>query len=116
MYGKTLKVYDEDLYNAGESGVVNVSGTMGALVVRLVAIEDAETFKATTVTVKQGESASEVATACGEFTSVQATDVKAGDCVAEMTLPWDVARYVTAELGDEGETTNARVTLGYLPR
>lgn len=111
-----LKVWGEDLNLANEPKVVKAQGNMGGLVVRLVAIADAELFKATTVTVKQGESSSEVATACGEFTSVQATDVKAGDCVAEMILPWDVARYVTAELGDEGETTNARVTLGYLPR
>lgn len=111
-----LKVWGEDLNLANTPKIVKAQGNMGGLVVRLVAIADAETFKATTVTVKQGESASDVTTACGEFTSTQATGVKAGDCVAEMILPWDVARYVTAELDGAGETANARVTLGYLPR
>lgn len=116
MIGHCLKVWGENLNLANTPKVVKAQGNMGGLVVRLVAIEDAESFNATTVTVKQGEDATAVETACGEFTSVQKADVKAGECVAEMILPWDVARYVTAELDGEGETTNARVTLGYLPR
>lgn len=114
MYGKTLKVYDEDLYNAGESGVVNAGGTMGALVVNLVAIEDADSFVATTVTVTQGTEVDNVNKACGSFTSVQKANVKAGDVIATYSPAFDIETFLSATV--EGETTNARVTLGYLPR
>lgn len=116
MYGNCLKVWGEDLNLANVAKIIKAQGNMGGLVVRLVAIADANTFKATTVTVTQGEEATAVTTACGSFTSVEKTGVVAGECVAEMILPWDVARYVTATLDGAGETTNARVTLGYLPR
>lgn len=114
MYGHSLKVYGEDLYNAGKSGVVNAGGTMGALVVNLVAIADASTFSATTVTVTQGVDSKNVTTACGSFTSEAKTNVKAGEVIATWTPAFDVDKYLTATV--EGETTNARVTLGYLPR
>lgn len=114
MYKNSLKVYGEDLYNAGESGVVNVGGTMGALAINLVAIEDDATFAATTVTVKQGDDEEAVTEACGEFSSVEKANVKAGEVIATYTLPADVKTFVTATV--EGETTNARVTPAYLPR
>lgn len=114
MYKHSLKVYDEDLYNAGESGVVNVGGTMGALAINLVAIADAAAFVATTVTVKQGDVETAVTEACGVFTSVEKANVKAGEVIATYTLPADVKTFVTATV--EGETTNARVTPAYLPR
>lgn len=114
MYGHSLKVYGEDLYKAGTSGVVNGGGTMGSLVVNLVAINDASSFGETTVTVKQGASADNVTSACGSFTSEDKTNVKAGDVIATWTPAFDVETFLTATV--EGETTNARVTLGYLPR
>lgn len=114
MYGKTLKVYDEDLYKAGKSGVVNAGGTMGSLVVNLVAIADASSFAATTVTVKQGTEVDNVTKACGSFTSVQKENVKAGDVIATYSPAFDIETFLSATV--EGETTNARVTLGYLPR
>lgn len=114
MYKNSLKVYGEDLYNAGESGVVNVGGTMGALAINLVAIEDADSFTATTVTVKQGDDEEAVTEACGTFTSETKSNVKAGEVIATFTPPFDVKTFVTATV--EGETTNARVTPAYLPR
>lgn len=111
-----IKVYGEDLYNGGTSGVVKAQGNMGGLVVRLFAINDATTFKATTVTVKQGDDANSVTDDCVSFTTETASNVKAGQLIGEVMLSWDVARYVTASLDDAGESTNARVTLGYLPR
>lgn len=116
MYGEVLKVYGEDLNLANEAKVVKAQGNMGGLVVRLVPIADASTFKATTVTVKAGDDASSLSE-IGEFScELISSEVKAGQVIAEFMLPWDVARYVSAELDGSGETTNARVTLGYLPR
>lgn len=114
MFGHSLKVYGENLYKAGTSGVVNAGGTMGALVVNLVAIADASTFNATTVTVKQGVDAENVTKACGSFTSEAKSNVKAGEVIASWSPSYDVETFLTASV--EGETTNARVTLGYLPR
>lgn len=114
MYKQTLKVFGEDLYNAGTAGVVNVGGSMGALAINLVAIADDASFAATTVTVKQGDEASSVTEACGEFASVEKANVKAGEVIATYTLPADVKTFVTASVS--GETTNARVTVAYLPR
>ena len=81
MYKKTLKVYDEDLNYANTPGVVNVGGTMGALAIDLVAIADAETFKATTVQVLQGDAPDNVTEECVTFVSKAASNVKAGDVV-----------------------------------
>ena len=114
MYKKTLKVFGEDLYNAGTAGVVNVGGSMGALAINLVAIADASSFAATTVVVKQGDDASDVDEVCCSFSSVEKTNVKAGEVIATCTLPADVKTFVTAT--SSGETTNARVTVAYLPR
>lgn len=114
MFGHSLKVYGEDLYKAGTSGVVNGGGTMGGLVVNLVAIADAESFGETTVTVKQGVDAENVTKACGSFTSETKSNVKAGEVIATWTPPYDVETFLTASVS--GETSNARVTLGYLPR
>lgn len=117
-----IQVYGEDLYNAGNSGVVKAQGNMGGLVVRLFAINDATSFKATTVTVKQGDDSSSVTSDCVSFTTQAVSNVKAGQLIGEVMLPWDVSRYVTAtvsgtgEGGAGGETANACVTLGYLPR
>lgn len=123
MYKKTLKVYGEDLNYANTPGVVNVGGTMGALAIDLVAIADAETFKATTVQVLQGDDPDDVTEECVAFVSKAASNVKAGDVVASFSLPKDVKTFVTAKLlgtGESnetpGETTNARVTPEYLPR
>lgn len=114
MFGHSLKVYGEDLYKAGKSGVVNAGGTMGALVVNLVAIADATSFQETTVTVKQGVDAENVTKACGSFTSEVKQNVKAGEVIATWTPASDIETFLSATV--EGETTNARVTLGYLPR
>lgn len=115
MYGEVLKVYGEDLNLANTPKTVKAQGNMGGLVVRLVPIADAASFNATTVTVKAGDDATSLEE-IGTFSSTVASDVKAGQVIAEFMLPWDVARYVSAELDGSGETTNARVTLGYLPR
>ena len=115
-----IKVYGEDLYNAGTAGVIKAQGNMGGLVVRVFAIKDAASFAKTVVTVKQGDDAESVTNDCVSFTTDAATNVKAGQLIGEVILPWNVERYVTASLagtdGKSGETTNARVTLGYLPR
>lgn len=116
MYKKTLKVYGEDLNYANKPGVVNVGGTMGALAIDLVAIADAETFKETKVQVLQGDDPDAVTEECVTFVSKAASNVKAGDVVASFTLPKDVKTFVTANLLETGETTNARVTPEYLPR
>lgn len=114
MYKKSLAVYGEDLYNAGTSGVVNVGGTMGAIAINLVAVADDASFAATTVVVKQGDDASDVDEVCCSFSSVEKTNVKAGEVIATCTLPADVKTFVTATVS--GETANARVTAAYLPR
>lgn len=116
MYGEVLTVYGEDLNYANEPKVVKAQGNMGGLVVRLLPVADATSFKATTVTVKAGDDATDLEE-IGAFSCEQvSTEVKANQVIAELTLPWDVAKYVSAELDGSGETTNAYVTLGYLPR
>ena len=60
---------------------------MGALAIDLVAIADAETFKATTVQVLQGDDPDDVTEECVTFVSKAASNVKAGDVVASFTLP-----------------------------
>lgn len=114
MYEHVLKVYDEDLYNDSKSGVVKAQGNMGGLVVRLVANKDTASFASTTVTVKQGDEADKVTEDCVTITGAQKSNVKAGELIAEVMLPWNVKRYVTATV--DGATDDARVTLGYLPR
>lgn len=116
MYKHKLKVYDEDLYNAGTSGVVFVGGTMGALKVIVVANADATSFKASTVTIKHGDSADNVNTTLDTITIAVASDVKEGDVLGSLMLPNDVKDYVTASMDGSGESTYARVTLEYLPR
>lgn len=113
MLGHSLKVYGEDLYNAGTSGVVNAGSTNGALVINLVAIADDASFAETTVTVKQGATADNVTKDCGSFVAEAKSNVKAGEVIASFT-PSNVETFLTATVS--GETTNARVTLGYLPR
>lgn len=108
-----LKVYGEDLYNAGTSGVVNAGSTNGALVINVVAIADAPSFAETTVTVKQGATADNVTSNCGSFVAEAKENVKAGEVIASFS-PSNVDAFLTASVS--GETTNARVTLGYLPR
>lgn len=108
-----LKVYGEDLYNAGTSGVVNAGSTNGALVINLVAIADDASFAETTVTVKQGATADNVTEECASFVAEAKSNVKAGDVIASF-IPSNAKTYLTATVS--GETTNARVTLGYLPR
>lgn len=123
MY-EVLKVYKEDLNYANQAGIVKADCTMGGLVVNLVAIKAADVFKPTTVTIKQGDTKDGVTEECGVFVSKQAKNVRAGDVIASFMLPWNVKKYVTAtlsgtgsgETASAGETTNARVTLGYLPR
>lgn len=110
----TLKVYGEDLYNAGSSGVVNAGGTMGALSIDLVAIADADSFAETTVTVKQGSDVANVTKECCSFKSESKENVKAGEVIASFSAPFNAETFLTATVS--GETTNARVTLGYLPR
>ena len=116
MYKHKLKVYDEDLYNAGTSGVVFVGGAMGALKVIVVANADATSFKASTVTIKHGDSADNVSTTLDTITIAVASNVKEGDVLGSLMLPDDVKDYVTASMDDSGESTYARVTLEYLPR
>ena len=108
-----LKVHGQDLYNAGTSGVVNAGSTNGALVINVVAIADAESFAETTVTVKQGATADNVTNACGSFVAEAKENVKAGEVIASF-IPSNAETFLTASVS--GETANARVTLGYLPR
>lgn len=116
MYNHKLKVYGEDLYNAGTSGVVFVGGTMAALKVIVVANADAVSFKASTVTIKHGDTKDAVSTELGEITIAVASNVKEGDVLGSYMLPDDVKDYVTASMDESGESTYARVTLEYLPR
>lgn len=116
MYNHKLKVYDEDLYNAGTSGVVFVGGTMAALKVIVVANADAASFKTSTVTIKHGDTKDAVSTELGKITIAVASNVKEGDVLGSYMLPDDVKDYVTASMDESGESTYARVTLEYLPR
>lgn len=116
MYKHKLKVYDEDLYNAGTSGVVFVGGTMAALKVIVVANADAASFKESTVTINQGDSASSVSETVGTITISAASNVKKGDVLGGFVLPDNVKDYVTATMDGAGESTYARVTLEYLAR
>lgn len=116
MYNHKLKVYGEDLYNAGRSGVVFVGGTMGALKVIVVANADAASFKASTVTIKQGDTKDSVTEEVGDITISVTSNVKKGDVLGSYMLSDDVKDYVTASMDESGESTYARVTLEYLPR
>lgn len=114
MYKHVLTVYGEDLNNANTPAVVKAQGNMGGLVVRAIAIADASSVESTTITVKAGETKETATEEIGEFTVASASAVKAGDVIGELTLPWDVAKYVTATYSTSN--TNLRTTLGYLPR
>ena len=123
MYKEYVKVYAEDLLNGSTAGVVKAQGNMGGLVVRIFAKEDAASVATTDVTVKSGSDGTTFATTVATINAASATPVKAGDLLAEVILPWDVEKYVTAaaEAGSGAATgasasTNIRVTLGYLPR
>lgn len=116
MLNHVVKVYDEDLNNAGTAGIVKAQGNMGGLVVRAVAIADKASVAASTFTVKGGEESNAVTTTIGTLSVASSSSaVKEGAVLAEMLLPWNVARYVTATAGSNADT-NIRVTLGYLPR
>lgn len=123
MYDFDLKVYGEDLLNAGTAGVVKAQGNMGGLVVRIFAIEAAQGIGSTDVTIKSGEDGTNFGTTVAVVEAYSASPVEAGQKLAEVMLPYDVERYVTAS-ADAGSGAgtgaiaddNIRVTLGYLPR
>lgn len=123
MYKHDLKVYDEDLLNADTAGVVKAQGNMGGLVVRIFAIEAAQSVGSTDVTIKSGEDGTNFNTTIATVNVASASPVEAGQKLAEVMLPYDVERYVTASAAagadaGTGATAddNIRVTLGYLPR
>lgn len=114
MYKHDLKVYNEDLLNAGKAGIVKAQGNMGGLVVRIFAIEAAAEISSTNVTIKSGDDGKTFGTTIATVNVSSSSPVEAGQKLAEVTLPYDVERYVTAS-ADSGDN-NIRVTLGYLPR
>lgn len=123
MYKHDLKVYDEDLLNADTAGVVKAQGNMGGLVVRIFAIEAAQSVGSTDITIKSGEDGTTFGTTIATVNVASASAVEAGQKLAEVMLPYDVERYVTASAAagsgaGTGATAddNIRVTLGYLPR
>lgn len=121
MYKHTLKVYDEDLYKGGTSGVVNMGGTMGALVVNVFATADKTSFAKTIVTIKSGDDKDTLNTTVGTFDIPAASNVKKGDLLATYTPPFDVETFLTASVAGTGTDgagaeTGIRITAGYLPR
>ncbi len=116
MYKHVLTVYGEDLNLANEAQIVKAQGNMGGLVVRVIALEDIATSKATTVTIKSGETKDAVTDEIGTITIEASQTYKKNDVIGELMLPWDVDKYVTATYDGSGETTTLRTTLGYIPR
>lgn len=123
MYKHDLSVYGEDLLNGSTAGIIRAGGTNLGLVVRVFAKEDGQSVGSTDITIKDGASAAAVTNSVAVVNVASASPVKAGQKLAEVTLPFDVKTFVTASAaaGSDAGTgatasTNLIVTLGYIPR
>jgi len=123
MYNHDLSVYGEDLLNGSTAAILRAGGTNLGLVVRVFAKEDASTVATTDITIKTGASAAAVSTTVATVNVASATPVKAGQKLAEVSLPFDVKTFVTASAAAGSDaasgasaSTNIIVTLGYIPR
>lgn len=123
MYKHDLSVYGEDLLNGSTAGIIRAGGTNLGLVVRVFAKEDGQSVGSTDITIKDGASAAAVSNAVAVVNVASASPVKAGQKLAEVSLPFDVKTFVTASAaaGSDAGTgatasTNLIVTLGYIPR
>ena len=124
MYKEVVTVHGEDflepkaINSASVTGtsVLNADGTMGALNANVIAVTDVKVASAITVIIKASE------TKAGEFAevargTVATGDYVAGDVMGSVAIPYDVAKYVKAELTSAtGNSGTVRVTGGYLPR
>lgn len=123
MYKHDLSVYGEDLLNGSTAGILRAGGTNLGLVVRVFAKEDGQSVGSTDITIKDGTSAAAVTNTVATINVASASAVKAGQKLAEVSLPFDVKTFVTASAaaGSDAATgatasTNLIVTLGYIPR
>jgi hypothetical protein len=124
MYKKFITVYEEDFLepkaiNASSvtgTSVLNADGTMGALTATALAVTDVTVSSAITVVVKAAEDKS------GEYKEVARGTIEpgsysAGDVLDTVSIPFDVEKYVKAELtSSTSNSGTVRVTGGYLPR
>lgn len=124
MYKEVVTVFEEDFLepkaiNAASvtgTSVLNADGTMGALTANVVAVTDATVASAITVVIKAAEAKA------GEYKevargTVAAGSYVAGDLMGTVAIPYDVAKYVKAELTSATSNSGTvRVTGGYLPR
>lgn len=124
MYKEVVTVYEEDFLEpkainaasvVGES-VLNADGTMGAITANVVADTDVVLASPITVTIKAADAKD------GDFAevakgTVAAGSFAAGDVMGTVAIPFDVAKYVKAEIASATSNSgNVRVTGGYLPR
>jgi len=123
MYKHDLSVYGEDLLNGSTAGILRAGGTNLGLVVRVFAKADGDSVGSTDITIKDGTSTAAVTNTVAVVNVASASAVKAGQKLAEVTLPFDVKTFVTASAaaGSDAGTgatasTNLIVTLGYIPR
>lgn len=123
MYKHDLSVYGEDLLNGSTAGIIRAGGTNLGLVVRVFAKEDGQSVGSTDITIKDGNSAAAVTNTVAVVNVASESAVKAGQKLAEVSLPFDVKTFVTASAaaGSDAGTgatasTNLIVTLGYIPR
>lgn len=124
MYQEVITVYEEDFLepkaiNAATvtgTSFLNADGTMGAITANVIADTDVNLSSAITVTIKASDQIS------GEYTAVATGTIApgsfyAGDLMGTVAIPFDVKKYVKAEIASATSNTgNVRVTGGFLPR
>ena len=119
VYGENLAEADLSKTTTGENPV-EVGGTQGALVVKVIAKGDDKTAKASEVGVKVSVSAA--AAPDGRFDAETAITLPGGtyvdeEVIASVALPPDVKNYAKATVtGNASSSGNVIVTLGYLAR
>lgn len=127
MYKEKLKVHGEDLYDGKSSKMVKVSGNMGGIKVSAYVINDSETFEDSSVDVLgfAHDREDDNDFSWGQSFTVGVVDlpVKAGKYIGGLMIPdfhtdedsiTTSVDYVKASVN--GEASNIRVTLEYLPR
>lgn len=127
MYKQKLKVHNEDLYDGKESKMVKVNGNMGGLKVSAYIINDAETLEDSSIEVYgyayNRESDNDFSWGQSFPVGVATTPVKAGQYIGGLMIPdfhtdedseTTSVDFVNARV--DGDSTNIRVTLEYLPR
>ena len=124
MYKEVVTVFQEDFLepkaiNASSvtgTSVLNTDGTMGAITANVIAVTDVTVASVITVTIKASETKS------GEYKEVAKGTIPtgsyiAGDLMGTVAIPYNVTKYVKAELSSASSNSGTvRVTGGYLPR